>query len=236
MERAVFVWRWLQGCGEHWLRALRDLTLGTICPACRLQAGGLCASCRAALRQSGPPLIHQVGTIDCISVGAYQGLLKSLLISHKEHRAVSLGRPLGTAVGDVIAHTYPGLAHGPPVLLVPMPSSRAAVRERGFDHCGRLAATAARQLRRRGIPARARRRLKRVKRVSDQAALGRRDRQLNQHGSMRWRGGAAVVILVDDIATTGATLSEAARAAAAGGSTVVLAATVAYTRRRSPDH
>ena len=68
----------------------------------------------------------------------------------------------------------------------------------------------------------------------EQSRLGRGERSINVHGSMRVRSrfvsdvrGAPHVLLVDDVITTGATLSEAARALFAAGATSVSAVTLA---------
>lgn len=105
------------------------------------------------------------------------------------------------------------------VLLVPVPSARAAVRARGHDPARRIALAAAGELRRAGMPVRVAAVLRQRRAVADQAGLDSRQRLDNLVGALAvvpggarllLRGGA--VVLVDDLVTTGASLAEAARA------------------------
>lgn len=112
----------------------------------------------------------------------------------------------------------PGTGDGP-VLLVPVPSARAAVRARGHDPARRIALAAAGELRRSGTPARVLGVLRQRRAVADQSGLNSRQRLVNLAGALEVvAGGARLldqggrVVLVDDLMTTGASLAEAARA------------------------
>jgi predicted amidophosphoribosyltransferase len=124
-----------------------------------------------------------------------------------------------------------------PLALVPMPSRRKVVRERGADTTAHLARTAARALREVGVPVRVVPALCHARAVEDQAGLSREQRQANLAGALRVRRAgvvaAATTILVDDISTSGASLAEAARALRAAGVPVLGAATIAAVRVRS---
>ncbi|MFF0096905.1 ComF family protein [Streptomyces canus] len=110
--------------------------------------------------------------------------------------------------------------HGPgvPVLLVPVPSARRAVRARGHDPARRIALAAAGELRRAGMPARVVAVLRQRRRVADQSGLNSRQRLDNLTGALTVVPGGGrllaegLVVLVDDLMTTGASLTEAARA------------------------
>lgn len=126
-----------------------------------------------------------------------------------------------------------------PLTLVPMPSRRKAVRERGEDTTARLARSAARALREAGVPAQATPVLCHARSVADQAGLTREQRRANLAGALRARRSAAAVVgtrsdvvIVDDISTSGASLAEAARALRAAGVPVLGAATIAAARVR----
>jgi predicted amidophosphoribosyltransferase len=121
-----------------------------------------------------------------------------------------------------------GLLAAPPFEgadVVPVPSSRSALRRRGFAVTDLLARRAGARPRRLLIPDRAA--------GGDQRELGIDDRARNVRGTMRAReADGARVVLVDDVVTTGATLTEAARTLRAAGAQVVGAVTVASTPRR----
>ncbi|SNX61626.1 hypothetical protein SAMN06272735_3369 [Streptomyces sp. TLI_55] len=123
---------------------------------------------------------------------------------------------LGVAARAVGGAGY-GAAEGV-VLLVPVPSSRAAVAARGHDPARRIALAAAAELRRGGVPARVLSVLRQRRGVADQAGLNSRERLDNLAGALSVvPGGGRLllggpVVLVDDVMTTGASLAEAARA------------------------
>src|SRR5690606_9889047 len=139
----------------------------------------------------------------------------------KEEGRTELARPLAPALRAAL--TAAGAGHTG-LVVVPVPTSRAAMRRRGYrvvDLLARRAGVATARL------------LRPARRAADQRNLGRADRARNVAGSMRARAGAGRrVVIADDVVTTGATLSEAARALAAVGVDVVAAVTVAATPRR----
>ncbi|MCX5382111.1 ComF family protein [Streptomyces sp. NBC_00083] len=110
------------------------------------------------------------------------------------------------------------------LVLVPVPSSRRAVRARGHDATRRVAFAAAAELRRTGTDARVASVLRQRRAVADQAGLSAPQRLANLSGALTVAGGGArlltggQVVLVDDLMTTGASLVEAARVVRGAGS------------------
>ncbi|AXI77795.1 ComF family protein [Peterkaempfera bronchialis] len=228
------------------LDALLDLLLPGRCAGCGSDGGQLCTRCRAALETApGHPVRPDPpppGLPPVYAATEYAGPVRGLLLAHKERGALRLADPLGRALATAVhAAAADGLTGRAPIplLLVPVPSARRAVRARGHDPVHRLARVAARELRRAGVPGRAAAVLRPVRPVADQAGLGAADRRRNLAGALAVRPGAAAglrhrqVVLVDDLVTTGATLAEAARALGAVGAQVPVAATVAATARRT---
>lgn len=204
------------------------------------------------------------------TAGSYDALSRGLVSAHKERAALGLTRVLGERLALAVLallHAvrleelgFGGVGFGGAVgfgegrsgeaesggvvrgsvLLVPVPSARRAVRERGFDAGLALARAAARRL----PGTRAGSLLVPARRVADQSGLGAVERQENLADAFRVRGGllgvarlvqpGAAVVVVDDVVTSGASLSEATRALRAGGVEVLGAATVAATVRRHP--
>jgi predicted amidophosphoribosyltransferase len=173
-----------------------------------------------------------------MAAGEYAGILRSLVVAHKEHQALALARPLGEVLAGVVRDLVAAVAPpGTPVGLVPVPSRPAVVRRRGHDPLLRTARVAAARLRRTGTPASVRRLLVPTGRVADQAGLGAEARAANLAGAFRarHRAGSGLLVVVDDVITTGATAREAQRALEAGGHLVAGVAAVAATRRRIAD-
>jgi predicted amidophosphoribosyltransferase len=195
----------------------------------------VCAACGALLdgpARIRPPCPVPPGLPPPWAVAPYAGPVRQLIVAHKERGLAGLAGPLGAALARAV---LAAAVQGEPVLLVPVPSSRASVRRRGEDPTLRIARAAAREATRRGAAAHCLRALRHRRRVADQAGLTATGRAANLDGALGARSGlrGARVIVVDDVITTGATLAEAARALRAAGAEVPAAAVVAATARHA---
>lgn len=191
------------------------------CAACDDPGASLCAACAGALSSSGLPPAG--GTLGCglrvHSALIYDGAVARVIRALKQEGRTALARPLGAALRPILA---PHLADR--AVAVPVPSSRAAFRRRGYSVTDLLVRRAG------AAPVHA---LRPARAALDQRALGREDRARNVAGVFRARGCAGLrVVLVDDVVTTGATLGEAARVLREAGAEVVCAVTAAETPRR----
>jgi predicted amidophosphoribosyltransferase len=230
---------------------LADLVSPRACAGCAAPGCTACPDCLAAL--SGPVLRTVPGAAGlpapagtrtspaCHAAASYDGPVRAMLLAFKERGRVDAARPLAAALGRAVLAARDSPEQ--PLLLVPVPSARSAVRRRGFDHGVRLACGAARELRRRGCAADAAPMLRLMRPVADQAGMGAGGRAANVAGAFGVRGigrplrraaNPPEVVLVDDIVTTGASLAEAARALSECGVEALAAAVVAATPRRSP--
>ena len=112
------------------------------------------------------------------------------------------------------------LGRGRRVVVVPVPTTEARIRARGYDQAALLADELAARI---GAPAVGA--LRRVGGGMSQTALAPDARRENVRGVFRATSGGcvagAVVILVDDVLTTGATASEAAGALGSVGASAV---------------
>jgi predicted amidophosphoribosyltransferase len=167
--------------------------------------------------------------------GPYDPLLKRLVNAHKERQVRSvtpvLAGQLAGAAGFLLRSSAPAHAG---IALVPVPSSAAAVRERGFDANWALARRVAGELRGQGVDVVPVRLLQQRRGVRDQAGLDASARAANLGGRLRVGREPPrdrAILLIDDVVTTGSSLVEAARALRAGGLSVLGAATVAATVR-----
>lgn len=216
--------------------ALADLVLGARCAGCGVAALGLCPDCTTALaglrpRRAFRPLPGFPATV---SAGEYAGRLRRVVLVTKERGGLShlplLGRLLARAVASLV------LAGDPvtPLVLVPVPTVRARVLERGLDLTAVLAQRAARELHGYGLPVVAAGVVRLAQAPADQVGLGRQDRVANLRGAYRCGGRvpSGSVVVVDDVVTTGATLSAVADTLRSAGVYPYGAATLADTPRR----
>ncbi|WP_241153714.1 ComF family protein [Nocardioides pantholopis] len=222
--------------------AAADLLLGASCVGCARPGRLLCPRCAATLPRGAVPAWPTPvppGLATPWAAGEYAGLVRTLVLGHKEHRLLGLAAPLAGLLGGAVTAAVPA---GVPLVLVPVPSRPASVRARGHDPTRTLARLAAAGLRRGGQDALAQRLLVSRPGVVDQAGLGAAERAANLAGSMACptallrrlgrRRQRALVVVCDDVLTTGATAREAQRALEAVGLPVAAVAAVAATRRR----
>jgi predicted amidophosphoribosyltransferase len=228
-----------------------DLVVPAPCAGCSTPGHWLCAACAGALVKHPATPVRQRPAppgLPCVYSGSiYGGSIRNLIVAHKEHGCLPLSGPLGGhlagAVGALLTASEwqserddRGTPSRPPVTLVPVPSSRSAVRRRGHDAIRRTARAAAARMgpKARLVPA-----LAQARAVADQAELGIVEREANLRGALTVPRrharaiGEGPVVVVDDVMTTGATLVEAHRALREAGAWVLGAAVLAATARSS---
>lgn len=225
---------------------LADLVLPTECAGCSGSGlplrYGVCERCARGLETLRPVAVRPSpappGLPSCFALGRYDGSLREVLLSYKERGRHRLARPLGRLLAEVVAVAVGGPR---PALLIPVPATARAARERYGDHMARLSRHAAAQLRAAGwsvslahplraLPRQDSTRLSRVDRAAA-AATGFRLRPGRVPALRRATSGRTVVLL-DDIVTTGATLSAVTRLLGTAGVRVHAAALLAATARR----
>ena len=196
------------------------LLLAASCPGCDEPGSLLCEPCRRLLRSHRITVRTPEGR-EVIAALPFEGVAARCIRRVKEDGQTLLTRPLGSALAEVLP------AH---VAVVPLPTSRAAFRRRGYRVPELLVRRAGRE------PLRA---LASVGGALDQRGLRREERARNVRGSLRATraGRDATVLVVDDVITTGATMDEAWRVLEAAGfrvaGAVALAATPRHGRART---
>jgi predicted amidophosphoribosyltransferase len=234
------------------LAALADLVLPSACVGCgaervplRFGACELCAEFLTALEPfPTAPVPPPPGMPPCTAAGAYAGPLRGALLAYKERGRHRLARPLGALLAGSVARAAlrSGGGRSRPLLIVPVPSTARAARERHGDHMARLARHAVRHLRASGWQADIHQPLRALPRP-DSATLDAPGRAKAAESSLtirpsrirvpqhRMRIGGTLIV-VDDIVTTGATLAAVAGRLSEVNMQVTGAATLAATRLR----
>ena len=215
------------------------LLFGNDCALCGARAQSLvCRACEGALPRPGHACLRcalplpAAGTCGrCLRHGTpldaavaafyYRFPIDRLVRRFKYAGDLAVGRWLGESLADRVAH------ESRPALIVAPASTRARLRERGFNPALEIAKATAQRLGCRCPVAG----LVRTRETSPQPGLGRDARRRNLAGAfacaLDLRG--KEVALVDDVLTTGATAEAAAEALKRAGAARVVAWIVART-------
>lgn len=205
--------------------------LGAACPICGAPTASVCGRCLATL--GAPEPVRVPGTFPVLAAAEYQECWQSAIVAYKERRSRLLLRPLAGALALSVAEVSAIAEVASPLVLVPMPSRPAAVRERGLDVVAVLARRAADVLCRAGLPTQVDACLKHRRAVVDQAGLDSAARARNLERAMvaRPRRTGSFVV-VDDLTTTGSSLAEARRALGEAGVAACGGGVVCWAPRR----
>ena len=188
------------------------------CFGCGAIGVAFCAACGASFIPQRR--IDARTGLRIVSVGAYADLLRRMILAGKTGR-----RDVLVALAELLARHVPEMA-----TLVPVPTSRARRRRRGYDQAEVLARVAARY-----AHAHVERALRRV--GSAQQGKDRRERCLDEprYEVRRMPSPRMRVTLIDDVCTTGATLRGAAAALARSGCVIEGAYVLALVPERTAD-
>jgi ComF family protein len=214
---------------SSWLRdalsGLQSLVFPNVCVMCGRCADVICDRCNP--EWTLPPRFTQFADVPTASVTSYSSQVSSVILKAKEDR--------NKKARKLIAHTlYKSIsfiANENPqqnLLLVPIPSSRHAIRQRGESFLHPILRNVIEIA---GLDSKNwvwEEILIHKKRVRDQAGLNSRERSQNLRGVFTVRDGVFVtrqIIVVDDVITTGSTLKNAILALNERKMTVLGAAT-----------
>ncbi|WP_230685106.1 ComF family protein [Cellulomonas sp. JZ18] len=204
------------------LADLLGLVVPVACAGCGRKDVPWCAACAALL--TGPPVrceraAPRLDLVDRVLLPAwalapYTGRVRAAVGAWKDGGRADLDRALRAALARAAPHVAREAAlarsPGPPLLVVPVPSTAAARRRRGRAPVEVLAHGVADGLAGAGYRAAAAPALVRG-RGADLAGLGAQARVAALDGRVRVRPGVRVhdrrVLLVDDVLTTGATIA-----------------------------
>ncbi|WP_311477756.1 phosphoribosyltransferase family protein [uncultured Gulosibacter sp.] len=212
--------------GQRWVDSARD-ALGMLfpvrCAGCGRPDRGVCAQCRAALGTTRPASELLAPELPLVTSVNYDERIKRIIDAYKERGRVDAAAVLAPLLRQSIAALVQrqwSLANSGGLLLVPVPSTRAATARRGYDHLQLLAQRALPRAKTVSL-------LRAVRKVQDQSTLSRDAREQNLHAALVAHPSVAGqrCIVIDDLVTTGATVREAVRALrTAGGKPLGVAA------------
>lgn len=222
------------------------------CPLCEAscRGGGLCPRCHQMITtgmRKGPPrcvrcclqLDADGSCPDCVAVRpAFDGIIAAFdyaepadLLIHrlKVARRFTDVPMLGGLLADQVRHAWPDRPAD--LVLVPVPASNQAIRQRGFNPAAEVARTLARSLRCHCRP----QILRREHEGRKQATLGREARMMataRLYQVAQDVSGARIAV-VDDVMTTGSTMHSIARMLKRSGALSVHGLVLARTPRFS---
>lgn len=211
------------------------------CVACRREGCLLCLECQQLLLDSAEPCCIMCGAPRheqwlCTScressqideawlAGSYDDALKKLIFAYKFERAKSGYRHISALLEDVVPYIFTT------TIVVSIPTLRAHIRQRGYDHTALFAKEFAKN-----------------RHFTYSAILKRKNNKYRQVGANRVARlkqaedmfeinkplpVGATILLVDDVVTTGATVAAAAKTLKNAGAKQVFVAACTYEKRR----
>ncbi|MEY3495665.1 MAG: hypothetical protein RI921_1025, partial [Chloroflexota bacterium] len=196
------------------------------CGICECEGALLCAECRAEWLPNRAVALPAGSLTASAALGPYEGGLGVAIRSMKYGGVQGLARELGAALLPAIRQVARRAPYQ--VTLVPIPTDKRRVHERGFDHAALLAHAAGEAAR---LPVRSL--LTRTRATDPLHGASRSARAEIMRGAMLCADEGeppSAVVLIDDIQTSGATAREAARALRVAGVRWIAVASVAYER------
>ena len=199
---------------------LKQLLFTPSCLICKKLGVDFCSTCVEKFRPFRAQDLSEIEA--CFCAGEYSDWLREAIICYKNGDA-----RYAEILSHLLLKTVERFIGMLDFTLIPVPSSKEKIRERGFDTVTNLCQSAARQNRLVKTDSST---LYLRRSVVDQVGLTALQRQENLTGAFGSRQVVSgTVVIVDDVVTTGATLNSAAKALKHAGAQRVFAAALCGT-------
>lgn len=184
------------------------------CIVCESEFVGLCPLCKSKIQKVKEDE-------EFFSYGYYNGVLKKLILEFKYKQNFVAGKILSELLYDVIKNKKIEID-----CIVFIPSSKKAIKERGFNQCEYLAKEINKSLKLKIYKD-----LIKAKNIKEQKLLSKEDRFKNIKGAFSLKTNKNIknkrVLVIDDVVTTGATLYECEKLLRENGASEIKILTVA---------
>jgi len=184
------------------------------CIVCESEFVGLCPLCKSKIQKVKEDE-------EFFSYGYYNGVLKKLILEFKYKQNFVAGKILAELLYDVIKNKKIEID-----CIVFIPSSKKAIKERGFNQCEYLAKEINKSLKLKICKD-----LIKAKNIKEQKLLSKEDRFKNIKGAFSLKTNKNIknkrVLVIDDVVTTGATLYECEKLLRENGASEIKILTVA---------
>lgn len=184
------------------------------CIVCESEFVGLCPLCKSKIQKVKEDE-------EFFSYGYYNGVLKKLILEFKYKQNFVAGKILAELLYDVIKNKKIEID-----CIVFIPSSKEALKERGFNQCEYLAKEINKSLKLKIYKD-----LIKAKNIKEQKLLSKEDRFKNIKGAFSLKTNKNIknkrVLIIDDVVTTGATLYECEKLLRENGASEIKILTVA---------
>lgn len=184
------------------------------CIICESEFVGLCPLCKSKIQK----VKEDEGVL---SYGYYNGALKKLILEFKYKQNFVAGKILAEFLYDLIKNSNIEID-----CIVFIPSSKKALKERGFNQCEYLAKEINKSLK-----VEIYKDLIKNKNIKEQKLLSKEDRFKNIKGAFSLKTNKNInnrrILLIDDVVTTGATLYECEKLLKENGASSIKMLTVA---------
>ncbi|GAA0110074.1 ComF family protein [Clostridium tertium] len=184
------------------------------CITCDNEVIGVCPICKSKIMR-----VKEESKI--LSYGYYSGVMKKLILEFKYNKNFLAGNILADYLCELINENNIDVD-----AILFIPSSKKALKDRGFNQCEFMAQKLSRTL---NIPIYSD--IIKVKNIKEQKTLSKEDRFKNIEGAFGIKSNKNIknknIILIDDVITTGATLLECEKLLKKSGANSIKILTVA---------